>query len=411
MKRKIIFSCLCVVAVVVGIILNRMADMDIENSKMKVPKKRVEKIDDRAEKLQESFEVDNGNDVPVDDIDKDIEDQTFTSLRYAAYTDDGFYVYDNMSNLISFVDKKTCKMVPLCSKPDCAHNYVDCDAFYYTFNAIFAYNGDIYVVAGDTNTSTMCLYRINRDGSERTLVRTLFAIEDDTAYSFVFSLHKGCLYMAVDNLADDYYTENDSYLYCYPLDSKNKKEILKHTGYHASIMVVNCDGDNIYLSEFERDKPGFGDVREVNKYVCYNTKDETMTELNVREGYYVCYCKDGKILADYSESEPPEYNISKYELHQLGIDGKKDKVVYSNENFIFDHSCTDSKYQYMIINKDEQRYLIAVSHDGKEVHQTDAKDYSIMVWSDKENILLKSETGKYALCNIKTGKIEEVCMR
>ena len=63
----------------------------------------------------------------------------------------------------------------------------------------------------------------------------------------------------------------------------------------------------------------------------------------------------------------------------------------------------------MIINKDGGRYLVVVSHDGKEVYQTEAKDYTMLVWSDKKDILLKSDTtGNYALCNIKTGKIEEV---
>ena len=66
----------------------------------------------------------------------------------------------------------------------------------------------------------------------------------------------------------------------------------------------------------------------------------------------------------------------------------------------------------MIINKDGGRYLVVVSHDGKEVYQTEVKDYTMLVWSDKKDVLLKSETtGNYALCNIKTGKIEEVCMK
>ena len=45
----------------------------------------------------------------------------------------------------------------------------------------------------------------------------------------------------------------------------------------------------------------------------------------------------------------------------------------------------------MLIAKDEQRYLIVVSHDGKEVYRTDAKDYDMLIWSDKKDILLKSE--------------------
>ena len=411
MKKKIISGCLLVAAVAAGILLNRMADIDIENSKMKVPKDRTVKADDRAEKLQEALEVDNDGNIVVEDIDKDIEDQTFEPLKYAAYTDDGFYVYNVLTNLVSFVDKKTCTMVPLCSKPDCSHSYIDCDAFYYTFRSIFVYDDKLYVVAEDNSTSTLCLYQLNKDGSERTLVKTLFAIENDTGYSFRFSIHKGCLYMTVDNVADDLYTENDSYLYSYPFDSNDKKEILRHTGYRASIMVINCDGDNLYLYVFERSTAG-ADAEEVTKYYCYNTKDETMTELNVPKGYDVLYCSDGRVLADYSEAEPPEYNIEKYELHKINNKNGKDKIIYTNEDFLFCHSCVDSKYQYMIINKDGGRYLVVVSHDGKEVYQTEVKDYTMLVWSDKKDILLKSDTtGNYALCNIKTGKIEEVCMK
>lgn len=411
MKRKIIITCICVVTVLLGILINRMADMDIENSKMKVPHNE-KKADDRVEKLQEAIEVDSEDDIVIDNIDKDVEDQAFTSLRYAAYTDDGFYVYDKSTNLISFVDKKTCKMLPLCSKPDCTHSYITCDAFYYSLQAIFAYDDKIYIVADDVETSTMCLYRLNKDGSERTLIKSLFAIENDTSYSFNFALHKGCLYMISDTFDDKSYTEDDSVLYCYSLDSKDKKEILNHKGCSASIRIVNFDGNNMYLRVFNIKNPN-GKIEEEIKYLCYNIKNETMTEINVQKGYDVTCCYDGRILAEYSEAEPPEYSITKYELHQLNIKkNNKDKIIYSNENFMFNHNCTDSKYQYLLIAKDEQRYLIVVSHDGKEVYRTDAKDYDMLIWSDKKDILLKSETtGKYALCNIKTGKIKEVCTR
>ena len=409
MKKKIILGCLLVAAVAAGILLNRMADIDIENSKMEVPKNRTVKTDDRAEKLQEALKVDNDGNIAVEDIDKSIEDQTFEPTKRAAYTDDGFYVYNVSTNLVSFVDKKTCTMVPLCSKPDCSHSYIDCDAFYYTFKSIFVYDDKLYVVAEDDSTSTLCLYRINKDGSERTLVKTLFAIEDDnTGYSFRFVLHKGCLYMVTDTSDGEIYTEDDIVLFCYPLDSKDKKEIIRHKGYNADILIISCDGDNMYLRVFNLSSKET-DAEEVTKYYCYNTKDETMTELNVPKGYDVLYCSDGRFLANYSEAKPPEYNIEKYELHKINNKSGKDKIIYTNEDFLFCHSCVDSKYQYMIINKDGGRYLVVVSHDGKEVYQTEAKDYTMLVWSDKKDVLLKSDTtGNYALCNIKTGKIEEV---
>ena len=327
MKKKIISGCLLVAAVAIGILLNRMADIDIEKSKMEVPKNRTVKTDDRAEKLQEALEVDNDGNIAVKDIDKSIDDQIFEPTKRAAYTDDGFYVYNVSTNLVSFVDKKTCTMVPLCSKPDCSHSYIDCDAFYYTLCSIFVYDDELYVVAADDSTSTLCLYQLNKDGSERTLVKTLFAIEDDnTGYSFRFVLHKGCLYMVTDTFDGEIYTEDDIVLFCYPLDSKDKKEILRHKGYNADILIINCNGDNMYLRVFNLSSKE-ADAEEVTKYYCYNTKDETMTELNVPKGYDVLYCGDGRVLANYSEAEPPEYNIEKYELHKINNKSGKDKII------------------------------------------------------------------------------------
>lgn len=411
MKRKIIFTCICVAAIVLGIFINRMAGMDTENSKMEVPEKTLgETKDDRAEKLQESFEVDNADDVAIEGIDKDIEDQNFSSLKYAAYADEGFYVYDNTTLVLSFVDKKSCKIVPLCSKPDCFHNDEDCDAFYQSFWGVFAYDKQIYVVAEDIDTSSICLYRINKDGSERTLIKTLFAIENDSAYSFSMALHKGCLYMRVDTVNGDLKTEDDSILYCFALDSKDRKEILRHTGYTASISIVNFDGDNIYIKKFNRDGPGVGDVKEVEKHYCYNINDETMTEVNIPEGHELRCCFNGKISTDFSEYYDTDTSfVKKYQVYLS--DGEKSECVYTNENFVFSGMYIDSSYQYIMMTKDERDYLIVLSHDGKEVYQTEAQGYSIF-WSDKENVLLiDHSTGKYALCDIKTGGIKEVCAR
>ena len=136
-------------------------------------------------------------------------------MKYAAYTDEGFYVYDDSTLVLSFVDKKSCKIVLLCSKPDCFHNDVDCDAFYYGFQAVFAYDKQIYVVADDMATSTICLFRINKDESERTLIKTLFAKENNSSYSFDVALHKGCLYMEVDTVDGTLTTEDATILYCF----------------------------------------------------------------------------------------------------------------------------------------------------------------------------------------------------
>lgn len=409
MKRKIIIICICVIVVAVGIILKIDANSEKENSKPEKSTKTIEKnIDDRAEKLQKALEVDDADDVAIEGIDKDIEAQNFSSLKYAAYTDEGFYVYNNTTFVLSFVDKKTCKIVPLCSKPDCFHDDVDCDAFYYSFWGVFVYDKQIYVVADDMVTSSICLYRINKDGSERTLIKTLFARENESGYSFYVALHKGCLYMEVDTVDGNLETEDDSILYCFALDSKDRKEILRHSGYSSSISIVNFDGDNIYIKKFNRDGPG-AVANEVEKHYCYNINDGTITDVNIPEGHWLTCCFNGKISTGLYEDDTTTHAVKKYQVYLS--DGENSECVYTNENFVFSGMYIDSSYQYIMMTKDEKDYLIVLSHDGKEVYQTEAQGYS-MVWSDKEKVLLINHmTGKYALCDIKTGEIKEVCAR
>lgn len=324
MKRIIKYIIIVVIVVTLGVIIEHNANIEKDSVKPKKTTKTVEKkVDDRAEELQEALETEYEYNLAID-IDENIEDQGFDNLRYATYTEDGFYVYDNMTNLISFVDKKSCKMVPLCSKPACRHNDVECDAFYYTFSAIFSYKDMIYVVANDPTTSTLCLYRINKDGSERTLVKTLFAVEDDTGYSYEFAIHKGYLYMKLDILPENDYTEGNVILYRFELNGKGKKEILNHTGYWANISIVNFEDDYLYLCLFEHDMTGY-DVKEVYKYYCYNVKDESLTEFSIPEGYDFLSCYNGKIIADYCEFDNTKDIIPNYQMYQFDIDGSNKK--------------------------------------------------------------------------------------
>ena len=406
MKRKIIIALVCVVIIALGVFIDKGADRDIEDSKPKIPERKIEPEDNRLENMLAFFEGEHDDEIESG-IDKDVEDQNFSSLKHAAYTEDGFYVYDKSSCLVSFIDKKTCEMVPLCSKPDCFHDDMECDAYYLMLDAIFVYDTKLYVVANNIETHSMCLYRINRDGSERTLIKTLFAIENDSAYSCFFVLHKGCLYMGMDFWDDERETMDDAILYGFPLDSNERKEILKHTEYNADIMIYNCDEDNIYIRQYNHTKPGVP-LEEIVVNYCYNINDGILTEIKIPEGHYMQCCFDGKISTNFDEYDNENNRMKMYQAYQSDMDGSNSKCIYSNENFAFNGYCTDSKYRYFIIEKEDKKHLVIVSHDGKEVYQTESKDY-YMVWSNKKKVLLKSEsTGRYALCDIKSGKIKEV---
>ena len=182
---------------------------------------------------------------------------------------------------------------------------------------------------------------------------------------------------------------------------------MKHTEYNANISIYNCDGDNIYIRQYNHTKPGVP-LEEIVVNYCYNIKDETLTEVKIPEGHYMQCCFDGKISSNYDEYDYENNIMNLYQAYQSDMDGSNSKCIYSDKNFSFNGYADDSTYRYFIVAKNEKRTLVVVSHDGEELYQTDVKDY-YMVWSDKKKVLLKSEsTGKYALCDIKTGKIKDV---
>lgn len=410
MKRKMIIVFVCIMAIALGIFIDKSADSDMEKEKNKMKVSKREKVyeDNRLEQLLTELEGNYEDESATEiEVDKNVESQGFTSLKYAAYIDGGFYVYNPLDYLVSFIDKKTCKMMPLCSKPDCFHDNMECDAYFLRLDAIFVYGEKLYIVADDVATSSKCLYEMNRDGSGITMIRSLFSIESkDLNIGIGYEMHKGCLYMIINFMYDDYNKKDDAIMYCFPLDSKERKEIFKLTEYHAGIGITNFDGDNIYINSTYYSEYDFTS-EEIIKNYCYNIKTESITEIKIPDGHYLQACFDGKMSSDYNEMDE-EYNFQKYEAYYSDLDGKNSKCIYSDKNFGMRGYCVDSSYRYFITEKKDKKYLMVVSHDGEKLYETEAKDY-YMIWSDKEDVLLKSETTeRYALYNIKSGKIREV---
>lgn len=103
-------------------------------------------------------------------------------------TPEGYY-YQN-DNLIYFCQRGGDAFYPLCSKPNCAHNDENCNAWCGV--AFGYYNGALYAVLSDATLGQYDLVRMNPDGTDHTVV-THFAPRQGGGYQFCF--HQGKLYI------------------------------------------------------------------------------------------------------------------------------------------------------------------------------------------------------------------------
>lgn len=117
------------------------------------------------------------------------EDASQTNLRnYFVEIPEGYYYLNN--NLSYFCQRGGEAFYPLCSKPNCAHNDENCNAW---CGVAFGYcNNALYTVQSDGASGQFNLVKMNLDGTEHTAV-SHFAPEQSGGYQFYF--HQGSLYI------------------------------------------------------------------------------------------------------------------------------------------------------------------------------------------------------------------------
>ncbi|MCM1539426.1 MAG: DUF5050 domain-containing protein [bacterium] len=106
--------------------------------------------------------------------------------QFVAESENGYYVWertnqDRFYTRLLFMDKESGRTVPLCNKPDCAHEGKECNAYFteltsYQKGGIYKeylqfYEGDLYAV-GLSEDDYVSIYRIRADGSAEWEIRT-----------------------------------------------------------------------------------------------------------------------------------------------------------------------------------------------------------------------------------------------
>lgn len=338
-------------------------------------------------------------------VNKKSDNQSFSGIRTGAYSDQGFYAIDEDNCLVYFIDKNSYKSTPLCDKTNCAHDDSSCNAFYGELQGVYVNDGFVYVTAYDYNAEgeidCMGLYKLTMDGSEKNRVRTLFRCDDDEqrALSADFIIHRGVGYLTVDCLPRDK-EEWEQIVWRVSLEDDGMDEIYRVKGYYPSISIVSTYEDNIYFCSYvHKDSSWDSDEEEIVH--CYNSKDESVTDIPVSGNQTFETCCAGKMY--FMECDR---DMEKLEFFVSDMDGKNNKSVYKMENVSTWGKFCDGRYRYIeIFDYDTSDYrMVVLDYDGREICDFHMGDKRIM-WSDGENILFQDDdSGQFSIFNIDTLK-------
>lgn len=279
-----------------------------------------------------------------------------------AKTENGYYCLNN--SFIYYIDGKTKKANPICSRSDCLHaNEKDeerrkrCDA-YTTSNQIQYYAGDLYIEEETMQQELKgveTFYRLSADGTRK---EKIFQIKNVNLSGW--AVHRGYIYFTTAQYKPDKneVDAGETQTYCrinrIPVTGAKKEEVLyecKEVKYNGEIYTPFLYGNHLYVEVFgtyeDREAAGVEDRKKLcfEKMLQYNIEDGTHSYIEADKESVVSTLNifRGKLLFygyhfEYNDKRNCQYYIA-------DLDGSNVKKIFKTKN-PSDRYITDGKYLY-----------------------------------------------------------------
>lgn len=287
-----------------------------------------------------------------------------------AYTNNGMYMLSNQDGgmlsdlMLSFYDYATGQTVYVCSKSNCTHNGVDCDAYFrqeeYPIKSLWYQEGYLYVVKIEEDY--LCLEKVSLDGSIREKCCTLMRLNiqtrlDDSGIeeSWIvypeIQLHRGYAY----------------YSTYYPGDTI--------VGFYRVKMNSNENAENLFT--LEGTYPILYRIKPYGRYVLFQMGEflnEEGTEFSISlyaydtegDGKITCLCKN--IARQYTVDNSALYycdrndNVYKKEF-------SNDEAVLLFKQEVISEEDRESSPKLMFLHEDTLVYEVINYNTEGQVHQ------------------------------------------
>lgn len=263
-------------------------------------------------------------------------------------SDKGYYYVTNTDDeqkFIYYIDKKTQKVTPLCSKPNCLHNDSNtCDAYInidnglvddssggFEQNAIQYYNGNLYTICGEYDKSYIeyntYLMKMDADGSNRERITDYF---DGVVKNWF--IHQGYFYYSTD-----------SSILRVPMDNtKQKPEVVYKAKHYIKddenlFSFVVAYKNYIYFDVNEKDENGKGDGI---KSICVNidNKKNHILKVNNKKVGFECFNGNNMLLTYANDKEKFYYKAD--------LEGNNPKKILTQSHNKMTTISSDGTYYY-----------------------------------------------------------------
>ncbi|MGN0351531.1 MAG: hypothetical protein ACI4ES_07755 [Roseburia sp.] len=262
------------------------------------------------------------------EVTENIEAQNGWSLwqNYGS-TESGYYIFDENTDLVMFWDAETKEYVPLCNKPECAHDDENCNAYFsseeYKPGVMKCYGTSLYLEA--IKEDGIYLEQVSADGATRKTLCRLTENKEENIGNII--LHHGAAYYEIETL--DVTNGNEAYVYKILLEEDAKPEVVdSFSGIGATFSGIYGYENKIYLlhtwisEEYEVETAegmNSGLFHELYSYDIETGEKQLLSQENIIS--YDVDTKAGKIY----------YCLVGGNVYQMDLDGKNVKLVYDTE--------------------------------------------------------------------------------
>ena len=318
------------------------------------------------------------------------------SVHRVAAAEDGYY-YITDEDMLVYVDMDSKEEVPVCARPDCAHNSTDCDACLRgcVIYSIYYYNGRLYYMPIENGMAKLC--SAAPDGGSREIIGELLPCDDSSSIhlgflgDYVYAYDKGT------HLGSDVeYTEQIIEL---SLKNGSRNVVYEVTGKSISVANVKGFGDKVMFTVIESNKDDKGSIRVKSSK---NVSQISTEEVN---DYY--FNDNGDTFY---------YYVNGQGLYKSDINAEQTELIFKADKYCdFCNVSSDGKYIYLnnglycnyfhsIIGNEEKKYVV-LDKDGKLINEIPCPEALDMLFGD-ERYLFCINMGEDRLMYIDKQNIE-----
>lgn len=266
-----------------------------------------------------------------------------TDVHGIAKAEGGYYFLQMKSKgmCLYFYDESVQRSIAVCSKAECNHDNVQCNAFFltseYLSSPIHYYQGNIYLVKVKNGMGV--LTKIQPDGNEREEICELFPNANVTSVSMVFHDNAAYVYDHTGHAGSE--QEQDETIKKVELDTKKSEDIYTYRGTGSAISGARSFGNKLFFKvrtyEINKDT-----LKQSFQYQLYAYDYDTGTVQTVAEG---------KNISDYYvdlQNNILYYYVIGEGLYQCRLDSSEQKLIYKADATIAVASLSfDGRYLYM----------------------------------------------------------------